>query len=148
VKANKSTTLTPVGTEAARMLPRIDAPFPNDHPLEVIESLIRELSFQYDTLGELIDSLRRTAGKPREEEAPPPPSQRQIEREADARAEAEPFAEKFAKMQEEAQAATYKPVGDHWQCPKHGNESLRDAASPKGRKYTACAVANCKEFQR
>jgi hypothetical protein len=69
--------------------------------------------------------------------------------------DAEDFDQRMKRLSDEAQAATYaavtsddSPGTDGWACTTHGAEDLRDLTSPKGRKYRACGVPNCKEFQK
>lgn len=150
-KADKATRLTPVGTETAR-LPRTPAPFPNDHPQEVVEQQIVEIERVAQNLMDAAAALRLLANRPAQ--VSEPVDTKAKERAADARAAAEPsFAEKFAAMQAEAQASVFKdagpaPVKSKWTCPEHGDVSIIDDTSPKGREYGRCGVTNCKEFER
>lgn len=164
-KSEKSARLTPVGTETAKM--------PGDLPgvymaREGVQDIAKDLRKQAEFLLNVADALDKHTGESSVKTDPKTDAieaTKREEREADARAAAEPtFAEKFAAMQKEAQDATFTPVNpvveialadmdehstpEGWLCPAHGDQDLRDRTSPKGREYRDCGVPNCKEFQR
>jgi len=64
------------------------------------------------------------------------------------------FSEQYRAKQEAAQAATYaatpvESVGyTGWACPVHGSTAVQQETSPKGRKFAACQVGGCKQFER
>ena len=169
VKADKATKLTPLPGETVKM-----PSWPSDIPgafmsKEGLRDAAKDLRRHAATLVEIADALDSYSGLASQEtdtkQAAMEATKRE-EREADARAAAEPsFAEKFAAMQAEAQAAVFtNPVREvalaslddepeetpksTWVCTTHGDEDIRQLRSPKGRDYAACGVPNCKEFQR
>jgi hypothetical protein len=168
-KAQAKTTLTPVGLEARNgngILPNTQAAFPNDHPIEAIESAIREIRTQMtavlaglDAVGEMrsqvanieaalaaVESVLGTSSAT----APDPAAVRQTkERAADERIAAakaaepaEEIAETLARIDAKSTAAKVATFG--WKCPVHGKTETR--TSRKGRKYQACPT--CDEFER
>lgn len=91
-------------------------------------------------------------------------AQRNRNREADIKAEA--FKAKWEEQKRAAQAAAFSPApalttldvispvtivvqpGTGWECPKHGLEKVVGLTSRLERKYRACRVAGCQEFER
>jgi len=129
--------LTPVEGEKAPVVAETGAPFPYDR-LDVIEQALanieREVGFIREGLG-----LIKAAAPIRPEDA-----QKAKERAAD-----EQFAERMARQQAEAQAATFLPVPDDgthdWLCPTHDKAIVKRSPSP-GRELLACP--DCKLFAR
>lgn len=72
-----------------------------------------------------------------------------IERAAD-----EKFADRLARLSDEAQTAVFKPevdapAADAWVCPDHGTANVvTRKAGRSGRIYRACAVAACNQFEK
>lgn len=57
------------------------------------------------------------------------------------------FEEKYAAMQQAAQAAVFSGSPQAgWECPTHGDAGLEDRTSRKGRSYRACT--QCEEFEK
>lgn len=82
-------------------------------------------------------------------------AQQAREREADARAadrdSQEEFQNRLAEQAAAAQAATFGDAPAEvtgWQCPDHGDDNLVMLTSRKNRKYAACKVAGCVQFEK
>lgn len=70
----------------------------------------------------------------------------------------EGFKERLDRLSTEAQAAAFasldadepeepaKPAG--WTCPDHGASNLKQLESRRGRRYMACQIAGCREFEK
>lgn len=183
-------TLTPLTAEqpGPSVLPKTPASFPNDMPAEVIAEKVRELDRIIAHLTESRDALALLIEAPTSEAAIAPTVkelEKAAEREADAAASKrerlaalaaegeEGFGERMARLQTEAQAATFTqpegPVsapedpdtgltspepaasGDAcphgWSCPTHGGWKVKTSAR-RNRQYDGCAVEGCGEFER
>lgn len=150
-KADKGATLTPVTME--RVLPRTRAPFPNDHPTEVVESAVRAIRREVQYILDALDAIDATNGVPPVEATVPPEEAERIRNKvADAT-----FAEKFAQQQAEAQAAVFGSVPDQlptvealtasrWVCPTHGSAALARTVSRRRPDFLSCNL--CDQYER
>jgi hypothetical protein len=159
-KASRSqpVTLTPVAGESP--LPaKIAAPFPNDHPVEAINTAVSDIRTQVQNIIDALDAIDATNGVPPvDAPAPVQPSQQERERDADVRvaeivAAAQPTYPVYEDLQREAQAAVFAPrvaaVGSAvpgWVCPVHGAAKTAQKTSRKGRVYGVCTA--CLEFEK
>ncbi len=159
-KADKAAGLTPTRVEAspATLPERIEAKFPFDHPVEVInqstrqvrraiEEVMREAAFILEACDAIdgVSGVEPIAPKKREEAAV-----KAAEQQADRK-----FADDFAEKQRVAQEQVFQriagpPVTEEpssgWRCPEHGAAFVEQLTSKKGRLYGACT--KCKEFEK
>lgn len=171
-KTQAAARLTPTGSEVTRthVLPKTDAPFPNDQPQEVVEQKIVELERIIAQLQDAVAALRTLAGKDAEAPVDLAAERKVRERAADeahatrvaeaneAIAQADTvddavevvarFNRNFKAQQEVAQAATFTqpaaPEEKGWTCPQHGKFVIR--LSSKKREFRGCP--ECTQFER
>lgn len=168
-KAAKDAKLTPVGVEAgAPTAQRVGLPDVPEVFLtnEAVQDVAKDLRRQAELLISVSEGLEKHVGrvesKPTVDAALA--AQKAAEREADAAAAARPaapFVVDFAAKQAAAQAAAFTssstvteadtpvaPVAgdDGWDCPIHKVHIVK--TSRAGRKYRACTVAGCGEFEK
>jgi hypothetical protein len=176
VKANKAALLTPVGTETAKLpsLPNDLGAFMSNERLAEAAKQLRANAALFLEVAEGIDVLIGVPAAVEADNAKTAARDQHLleiasdlrmkdiaaaeagDKRAAARIEAqsrdEDLTERMARLTTEAQdhafgkAATPSPTT--WTCSTHGDEQLVEHKSPKGRVYAACAVPNCKEFQR
>lgn len=172
IKADKAVRLTPVGTETAR-LPEVPNVFMAPEALaDVAKDLRRQAQLLLDVAAGIDVILGVPEAVNAEHARKDAVEQKLAEREADRRvadreaaesgdkraaarvSDTEAFDERMARLQAEAQAAVFKAAdvesddAPSWTCPTHGATDIRHLTSPKGRKYDACGVPNCKDFQK
>jgi len=148
-----------VATGAAGLPKSPQAPFPNDVPQEVLQEKLRDLDRIIKHLGEARDALALVANEPlAADPVTPEAKQKAKERAAD-----EQFAERMARQQEEAQAATFdraealerggaapsvveaERAANGWTCPTH-KKAVTKVSPSSGREYLGCP--DCKLFAR
>ena len=165
-KETAAAALTPVGFERPSPLPRTAAPFPNDHPVEVIESAVKAIRREVAYILQALDAIDATNGVPPEATNTLADVQRAAERAADIKHRVEPatpvidltpeaaaIVERLKGREQKATTFSDDPamkrgLDGAWACPKHGLENVIDMESPKGRKYRRCMVTNCKQFEK
>lgn len=174
-KANKATSLTPVGSEKGG--PLAGAVLPNDVPGQFLSNeLLADISarLKADAAALLVvanglDVLLGVDGPVAEHEAKEAAvSVKAAEREADRQAadrakaaegdkqaaERVAFAAKFNAQAEAAKASAFRAAdapaegtaAEIWSCPAHGTAFVTTLTSRWGRTYRACT--NCKEFEK
>lgn len=169
-KEQKAVALTPVGTEKRGPLDgKQEAPFPFDDAQTVHQAILNglritaELQAHAKHIAEGLQTLAEAYGLTPDAAPQPVDTQKARERAADERHAAaeekrqQDFAERYAEQQAAAQAATFKravvqadaPVDEGgWACPDHGRDGLVEMTSRKGRKYRACKVGQCIQFEK
>jgi polyribonucleotide nucleotidyltransferase len=142
-KDEKAATLTPVGMERQT----IPASFPNDMPKEVMLEAIRDIGRIIKNLQDAQSALALAAtGNPATPSFEALPTQREVERAADAKF-ADSYKQKQIKAQESAFTALSRPIPPDtgWRC-KCDTPDVITLESNKGRVYNTCK--SCKDFER
>jgi hypothetical protein len=146
--------LTPVGAELSRsdaapamgLGGRHKAAFPYDDPQTIHDALHRGLNLVADIREELdhvgrgiiaLSALYGLTGQAPVPQPQPEASAKQLEFEADLRAKSVA-----------AQTQAFRGAIGTWECPKHPGPAVPMVGKRTGRKYLACAVADCGQFEK
>jgi hypothetical protein len=154
VKAEKATKLTPVGFEGVTFTPEANKFAPMESPYSGVLEACRRIRESMTMLEKYVAAIERDAtfgpqvksiGQPRDA----------LE---DAMDEAlavldepveETLAARMVRLEAEAQSAAFgAPAKAGWTCSAHGDTDVREHTSPRGRRFMACEVPGCKEFEK
>lgn len=172
-------TLTPVGTESSGVKPSMlpaDLPgaFMNKESLQEVAASLRSAAATLIATADGIDVLTGVPEPTKQEAAKLAAIEKAlVEKEADRKAadKAAPeptddsFSTRMKRLQDEAQAAAFKPPAvvaydapveeperaqpaatKAWACPEHGTKDIKRLTSRKGRTYSACG--SCEQFEK
>lgn len=126
-KADKPSSVIPTA-QTEIYLPGV--PFPDDFPLESIEGILRGIIYQAEQALHTIEILR---GKKAEAESPKP--------------ELAPSRQQAGNAGEAEEADVVNAGLGAWTCPDHGQVEVRTNRRTQ-RRYRACPVEGCGEFER
>jgi hypothetical protein len=156
-KQGKATQLTPVGLERTSALPAsVAAPFPNDHPIEAVESAVKSIRREVQYILQALDAIDATNGTPEivlsAADVAKVAHRVQTDKEMAADARQREFEAGLKAKTEAAQAQAFArddgppAPTTGWQCRTHGRKSMSVMTSRKGRNYGVCHL--CKEFEK